>query len=133
MEENLIKYIRKSHIDAVAKFNEELKAWAKYTGDAEATLYEDINTSFTLSDLAISNDGQLFYRYDGEQEFLVMVRQEEETGEYYEEFGDEGIMEYIKFWRKCLNRAKHYFSMDSDKLDRMADGEEDDDENEEED
>lgn len=130
--EDLIKYIKKSHIKAVEKFNEELKAWEKETGEYPATLYEDAYTSFTLSDIAISNDGQLFYTYDGQVESEVIVRQDEETGEYWEDDGIDGIMEYVKFWRKCLRRAKRYWSMDPDELDAIQDGEAEDEEEEEE-
>lgn len=134
MEQDLISYIKKSHIKAVEKFNEELKAWAKETGEDPVTLYEDAFTSFTLADVAISQDGQLFYTYDGKVEFEVIVRKDEETGEYYEDEGMDGIMEYLKFWRKCLNRAKRYWSMDSEKLDRLQDPEnETEDEDDEED
>lgn len=133
MEEkkNLIDYIKKSHIRAVQKFNEELAAWAKETGEEEATLYEDANTSFTLSNIAISQDGQLFYDYDGKTEFEVIVRYDEDEKCYYEDEGSEGIMEYVKFWRACLRRAKRYWSMDSEKLDAIQDGEIEDDEEEE--
>lgn len=128
---DLIDYIKKSHIRAVEKFNEDLKAWEKETGDSPVTLYENANTSFTLANIAISNDGQLFYDYDGQTEFEVIVRKDEETGEYYEDEGMDGIMEYIKFWRKCLNRAKRYWAMDSDKLDAIQDGDIEDEEEEE--
>lgn len=128
---NLIDYIKKSHIKAVQKFNEELHAFEKETGEHPVTLYEDPITSFTLSDIAISQDGQLFYTYDGQVEFEVEVVYDEETNDYYEEFGSESIMEYIKFWRKCLRRAKHYWSMDSEKLDAIQDGEQEDDYEEE--
>lgn len=129
---NLIKYIKKSHIEAVQKLNEELKAFAKETGESRPTLYEDANTSFTLCDIAISNDGQLFYTYDGQVEFEVIVRKDETTKKYYEDEGMDGIMEYVKFWRKCLRRAKRYWSMDSEKLDAIQDGEIEDEEEEEE-
>ena len=131
MTKDLINYIKKSHIKAVQKFNEELKAFAEETGENPPALYEDAYTSFTLCDIAISNDGQLFYTYDGKVEFEVEVRLDEETGEYYEDEGTESIMEYIKFWRKCLRRAKRYWSMDSEKLDAIQDGEQEDDEEEE--
>lgn len=130
-KKNLIDYIKKSHIKAVQKFNEELAAFAKETGESPVTLYEDANTSFTLCDIAISQDGQLFYTYDGQVEFEVEVRFDEETNDYYEEFGSEGIMEYVKFWRKCLRRAKRYWAMDSEKLDAIQEGEIEDDEEEE--
>lgn len=128
---DLSDYIKKSHIRAVEKFNEDLKAWEKETGDSPVTLYENAYISFTLANIAISNDGQLFYDYDGQTEFEVIVRKDEETGEYYEDEGMDGIMEYIKFWRKCLNRAKRYWAMDSDKLDAIQDGDIEDEEEEE--
>ena len=131
MEQNLISYIKKSHIKAVEKFNEELKAWAKETGENPVTLYEDAFTSFTLADVAISQDGQLFYTYDGKVEFEVIVRKDEETGEYYEDEGMDGIMEYVKFWRKCLKRAKKYWSMPVEQLDAIQDGEAEDEDYEE--
>ena len=118
------------HIKAVQKFNEELHAFEKETGEYPATLYEDANTSFTLSDIAISQDGQLFYVYDGQVEFEVIVRFDEEENCYYEDECSEGIMEYVKFWRKCLRRAKRYWAMDSEKLDAIQEGEIEDDEEE---
>lgn len=122
-KKDLIDYIKRSHIRAVEQFNEELKAWAKETGENEPTLYENSNISFTLSDVGVSNDGQLFYTYDGQVEFEVIVRQDEETGEYWEDDGIDSIMEYVKFWRKCLNRAKKFWAMDSEHLDAIQNGE----------
>lgn len=129
--QDLIKYIKKSHIKALDKFSAELEAWRKETGEEAATLYEDAFTSFTLSDILLSNDGQMFYTYDGKQEFEVMVRYDEESGDYYEDEGIDGIMEYIRFWRACLRRAKRYWSMDTDKLDAIQSGEQEDNEDEE--
>lgn len=131
VKKDLIDYIKKSHLKAVEKFNEELKAWAKETGENPVTLYEDAFTSFTLADVAISQDGQLFYTYDGKIEFEVIVRKDEETGEYYEDESMDGIMEYVKFWRKCLKRAKKYWSMPVEQLDAIQDGEAEDEEDEE--
>lgn len=128
--QDLIKYIKKSHIKALDKFSAELEAWRKETGEGAATLYEDAFTSFTLSDILLSNDGQMFYTYDGKQEFEVMVRYDEESGDYYEDEGIDGIMEYIRFWRACLRRAKRYWSMDTDKLDAIQSGEQEDEEDE---
>lgn len=133
MEKELISYIKKSHIKALQRFNEELKAWAKETGEEAPTLYEDANTSFTLSNIAISQDGTLFFDYDGKTEFEAEVLFDEEENCYYENTGSESIMEYIKFWRKCLRRAKRYWSMDSEKLDAIQDGEIEEEDDEEED
>ena len=118
--ENLNKYIKKGHIRAVEKFNEELKAWAKETGEDEATLYEDANTSFTLNDLRVEH-GYLKYRYDGCDEKERIVIEGPREGVYVETEYD-GIMDYVKFWRKCLKRAKRYWAMDPDWLDKIQDG-----------
>lgn len=117
---DLNKYIKKGHIRAVEKFNEELKAWAKETGEAEATLYEDANTSFTLSNLRVEH-GYLKYRYDGCDEKERIVIEGPREGVYVETEYD-GIMDFVKFWRKCLKRAKRYWAMDPDWLDKIQDG-----------
>lgn len=123
-------YIKKGHIRAVEKFNEELEAFAKETGEAEATLYEDANTSFTLSNLRVEH-GYLKYRYDGCDEKERFIEGPRE-GVYVETEYD-GIMDYVKFWRKCLKRAKRYWAMDPDWLDKIQDGAAEDINDEEED
>ena len=128
---DLNDYIKKIHIKAVEKFNEELKAWEKETGESPVTLYEDANTSFTLSDILVEN-GWLKFNYDGKPDSVLMVQKDDFDGEYYEDEGIDGIMEYLKFWRACLRRAKRYWAMDSDELDRIQDGELEDNEEEEE-
>lgn len=129
-ENDLRKYIKKSHLKAVEKFNEELQAWAKETGEELPTLYEDVNTSFTLTNIRLTSQGEMLYNYDGEEDKETVVDYDEDENCYYEREYD-GIMEYIKFWRACLRRAKRYWTMDSDKLDRIADGEQEDDYEEE--
>ncbi len=133
MVKNLNDYIKKSHIKAVEKFNEELLAWAKETGEKESTLYEDANTSFTLSDITVER-GKMFFNYDGKPDSATIVMKDELDGEYYEDEGIDSIMEYVKFWRSCLKRAKRYWSMDPDRLDAIQDGDiDEEDDNEEED
>lgn len=128
METNLNKYIKKSHLKMVEKFNAELEAFRQETesGNAPATLYEDAFTSFTLNNIKVEN-GRLLFEYDGKQESETIVRYDEDEKMYYEEDLD-GIAEWIKFWRACLRRAKRYFAMDTDKLDKIQDGEIEDDE-----
>lgn len=124
--EDLNKYIKKSHIRTVEKFNEELKAFGIETEQEAPTLYEDAFTSFTLSNIRVQN-GCLLYEYDGKTESEKIVKYDEDEKTYYEEDLD-GITEWVKFWRKCLKRAKRYWSMDTEKLDRIQDGEIEDDE-----
>ena len=120
-------YIKKSHIKAVEKFACELEGWRKETGEDEATLYEDAFTSFTLSNIRVE-EGSLRYRQDGQEYGEIEVFFDNEEGEYYEEDGMESIMEYVKFWRACLRRARRYWEMDVDKLDAIQSGEQEDDE-----
>lgn len=115
-------YISKRHQNMVAKFNKDLEDWAKTTGEEEATLYEDVNTWFTLSNVRLEN-GCLLYNDDGREVREEIVQFDDEEGEYYEIEGIDGIAEGIKFWRNCLRRAKRYWATDSDTLDKMSDGE----------
>ena len=123
--------IKKSHIKAAEKFNEELNAWAKETGEEVSTLYEDAWTFFTLSDFRVEN-GYLCYKYDGREESYNMVR-EFEDGEVEEEWGMDDIMHTISFFRACLRRAKKYWAMDCDTLDRIQGGEQEEEEEDEND
>ena len=122
-KKDLNEYIKKSHIKALEKFELELQEWARETGEEQPTLYEDANTSYTLSNLDLVN-GKLLYLYDGrtEKETIVCMYT---TGKYYE---DElyGIMDFIKFHRRNLRRAKKYWAMDPEKLDAIQDGEAED-------
>ena len=128
-KKDLNDYIRKSHIKALDKFNAELMAFAAASGEDEPRLYEDPFTSFTLSKLRVEH-GYLKFRYDGCEDKERVVFLDDETCKYYEADLD-GIMDYVKFWRKCLRRAKRYLCMEPDKLDKIQDGEIEDDEEEE--
>lgn len=122
-------YIKKSHLKAVDKFSAELEEFRKETGEEAVTLYEDAFTSFTLSDIVVK-EGRLYYKYDGRWESDAVVYVDDETGEYYED-DLYGIMDTLKFWRKCLRRAKRYWAMDTEKLDAIQEGEAEDTEEEE--
>lgn len=128
---DLNDYIKESHIKAVEEFNEELRSWDKETSEKEPTLYENPNTSFTLSELYIEN-GYLKYRYGGREDEEEIIHLDDVTNQYYED-GTDGIMEYIKFLRNCLKHAKKYWNMEAEKLDKLQDGDgEDNEDNEEE-
>lgn len=121
-------FIKKSHLKALDKFKEELAAFAKETGEEKPTLYENAFISFRLYDIKVEK-GELSYGYDDGRDFEKCVHRDPETRKYYE---DNTIMEYVKFWRACLRRAKRYWAMDPDKLDAIQDGEVEDNEEEEE-
>lgn len=127
MEKNdFIKYIKKAHVRALGVFIQELEAWRKETGEEVATLYEDPFTSFTLKDVCI-HAGRLNYTQDGVEYSEELVEKDPEDGKYYEIEYD-GIMDYVKFWRACLRRARRYWQMDVDELDRIQNGEKEDEE-----
>ena len=126
--EDLNKCISKSHLKAVEEFAEELKAWEKETGEKPATLYENANTSFTLANPMVEN-GWLKFDYDGKPDSVRVVEKDDLDGKYYEVELD-GIMDYVKFWRACLRRAKRYWAMDPERLDAIQDGEQEDEDEE---
>lgn len=128
-EMDLNDYIKKSHIKALENFKAELERY-KTLGDSDGTLYEDPFTSFTLDNIILVN-GELHYDYDGKPDKNVIVRKDEETGEYWEDDSLDGLMETVKFWRKCLNRAERYWFMPTERLDRIQDGEIEDEDEEE--
>lgn len=126
---DLNDYIKKSHVRALENFKAELEKY-KELGDPDGTLYEDPYTSFTLDNIILV-DGKLHYDYDGKREKDVIVRKDEETGEYWEEDGVDSLMETVKFWRKCLRRAQRYWFMPTEQLDALQDGEIEDEDEEE--
>ena len=118
---DLNKYIKKSHITALEKFKAELEQY-KTECDPDGWLYEDANTSFTLSDIHLM-DGCLCYTYDGKDDHDTLVNKDPDTGEYYEIDGPDSLMGIIKFWRKCLNRARKFRRMDPEHLDAIQNAE----------
>lgn len=116
---NLNQYIKKSHLKAIDKFNEELLAFAEETGENPPTLYEDMFTPFTLSNIRVEN-GILYWDQDGKPDFCKIVLFDDEEGVYYEDEFD-GIMDSLRYWKSCLRKAKKYWSMNPDDLDAIYD------------
>ena len=129
-EQDLNRYIKKSHIRMLEKFKQELEEFRKETDEEAAVLYENTYTSFTLANIRLEN-GCLVYEYNGRTDYDQVVLYDEDSKEYYE---DEyyGIADSIKFWRACLRRARKYWEMDCESLDNLTDrqmnGETEDDE-----
>lgn len=119
-KKDLNDYIKRSHITALEKFKAELEKYKEQL-DPDGRLYEDANISFTLDNIILV-DGCLCFDYDGKPEKEEIVRKDEESGEYYEVFFD-GIMDYVRFWRRCLHRAEKFWAMDPDHLDAIQNGE----------
>lgn len=107
---------------SIERLNKDLAAFAKQTESDFAVLYEDANTSFSIANVRLNHDGtKLTYLYD----FLdgEGFRRSDERVDFAEEVAD-----WVSFWRACLRRAKRYWAMDTEKLDAIQDGEQEDEE-----
>ena len=114
----------------IDKFNEELALFNAETGDAVATLYEDINTYFTLSFINVEIDEVVTEKdeYNGsEYNYNIYKLSYEYDGCKEENLVDySDAIDYISFYKKCLKRAWKYWETDCDTLDAMAEGNEND-------
>lgn len=108
------------HISAWMNFNNALDNFRAETGDDFAILYEDANTTRQVKDFKIDVNGTLTWL---ETDWRGKVIEEQEQVEDV----DDG-KEWLRFWRNCLKRAKRYWSMDAVELDRIQDGEQEDEE-----
>ena len=92
----------------IDKFNEELALFNAETGDAVATLYEDINTHFTLSFINVEIDEVVTEKdeYDGsEYSYNIYKLSYEYDGCKEENLVDySDAMDYISFYKKCLKK-----------------------------
>ena len=105
-------------IKAFEKFNDELNAFGEETGEIFVTLYEDANTTRRVGrhSFKLYKNGKLTWvEYD---EFKGISQTEE-----YIHTDDDDIKDTLKFWRANLRRAKKYWSMDTETLDKIQDGE----------
>lgn len=117
---DLNSYIKKSHLKAIDKFNEELLAFAEETGENPPTIYEDMFTPFTLSNIRVEN-GVMYWEQDGKVDHCNIVLLDDETNEYYEDDWLDGIPQSLRYWKSCLRKAKKYWSMSSEDLDAIYD------------
>jgi len=107
-------------IKGFEKFNEELREFGHETGEIFVTLYEDINTTRRVANFRLYKNGKLkWVEFDlrmvkGKLEYMS----QQEVEQMYD--ADEA-MDYLKFWRANLRRAKKYWSMGADTLDRLSD------------
>lgn len=116
MNKSIDHLITKRFRNMVDKFNQDLKDFAERCEEQEPTLYEDAFIHFTLSDIRIEGD-YLVYKYDGQEERDIIAYWDDEENDFY--CYVEQMKEDIKFWRSCLNRAKRYWEMSCDELDKM--------------
>lgn len=109
------------HVSAWMNFNRALDDFRDETGDDFATLYEDANTTRQVKNFRMSADGTLTWQ---ELDWLRGTI----TEEMEHILGVDDGKEWLRFWRNCLKRAKRYWSLDAVELDRIQDGEQEDEE-----
>lgn len=95
-------------VKAFEKFNTELN---KFIIETESTtLYEDAFTPREVCNFKLTLSGKLTWTEDGRTDWEQM-------------FDDDEANDYLKFWKACLRRAKRYWAMDTEELDRIQDPE----------
>ena len=102
-------------VKAFERFNADLKAFGEETGETFVTLYEDAFTTRRVANFRLYKNGNLKWI-------------EIETGQLSQEnveqvYDDDDANDWLKFWRVNLRRAKRYWSMNTETLDKIQDGE----------
>ena len=115
--------IHNKHVKAWEKFNQKLNAFREETGDDFAILYEDANTTREVKDFKLLEDNTLIWEErDGNSPRT-------RNFEVFEDLENDS-KDWLSFWKGCLRKAKRYWSMDAVELDRLQDGETNDEEDE---
>lgn len=112
-------------VKAFERFNADLKAFGDQTEETFVTLYEDAFTTRKVSNFRLYKNGKLKWV-------------EIETGQLSREnveqvYDDDDAKDWLSFWRANLRRAKRYWSMNTETLDKIQDGEMEDKEDDQED
>lgn len=98
-------------VKAFEKFNADLQNFLIQTDFSD--LYEDAFTPRTVRCFKLALNGNLTWIEDGNKEIEKM-------------FDDDEANDYLKFWKACLRRAKKYWSMNTEVLDAIQEGEKED-------
>ena len=97
-------------VKAFERFNADLEKFRMETEGEESTLYEDAFTTRKVKDFKLCKNGKLTWVEDGVKESEQM-------------FDDDDAKDWLSFWRANLRRAKRYWSMNTETLDKIQDGE----------
>lgn len=97
-------------VNAFRRFDADLNAFRAETDSELATLYEDAYTTRNVKNFRLSLAGTLTWVEDNKYERETM-------------FDDDEARDFLSFWRACLRRAKRYWSMDTERLDKIQNGE----------
>lgn len=128
--------IPKRTLTALDKIIKDLKEWQEYNGTEYSEIYEDCETPVFIKPDSIKVENGILY-YDEETYSGNVVHNEEKVVYLESERYSDGddifclemglekplISEYISDWRKWLRNAKRYWSLPTEVLDKMQDGE----------
>lgn len=109
-------------INAFEKFNDDLRAFGEQTGEVFVTLYEDANTTRNVANFKLYKNGKLTW-IELEWAYKNGLRVSESRKEEYLHTDDDDIRDTLNFWRANLRRAKRYWAMDAETLDKIQEGE----------
>ena len=101
-------------VKAFERFNADLKAFGEETGETFVTLYEDANTTRRVANFRIYKNGKLKW---------IEIETGQLSREEVEQVYDDDAKDWLSFWRANLRRAKRYWSMNTETLDKIQDGE----------
>ena len=102
-------------VKAFERFNADLKAFGEETGETFVTLYENAFTTRSVANFRLYKNGNLKWI---EIETGQLSREEVEVM-----MDDDDAKEWLSFWRANLRRAKRYWAMNAETLDKIQDGE----------
>lgn len=109
--------ISERHIKAWQRFNDELEAFKADTGmEGYVTLYEDAYTTREVKDFKMTKTGILTW-------WEAETYKETERQEREQMMDEDDAREWLKHWRAAFRRAKRYWVMDTETLDKIQDGE----------
>lgn len=108
---------------AIAKFVADYKEAIEkvYGGEADCALAEDCTTYYTLDVEILKTKVKYTTTYMGISEKTYVESESD----------DDEAKELLKKWRADMRRARRYWATDSDTLDKIADGEIEDNDDEE--
>ena len=97
-------------VKAFERFNADLKAFGEETGEIFVTLYEDAFTTRRVANFRLYKNGNLKW---------IEIETGQLSREEVEPLFDDEAKEWLSFWRANLRRAKRYWAMDTETLDKI--------------
>lgn len=111
-------------VKAFQKFNADLEKFLKDSDNS--ALYEDAFTTRQVKNFKLSLNGCLSWYEDDPLAPVDLQHPAGYNREWEYMSDDDDANDWLKFWKACLRRAKRYWSMDTETLDAIQEGEKED-------